>query len=338
MNSPEYEYLYDKDNQLVHFSKAIRGADYKMYIDDTDFLYTYKSGDQRQYFVSKYEKNKFANVGGESANHYNAKMKIAHDLKYFDTVFNQEVFFDKVVPERWYSEQSKRPDLSCYQNGKLVACIEILNTSRKSDEDIERLKELDCLIIEIDINNENRCEHIALPKVLESNREKYKELSEQYKRVKREEQCDLSERVQFAVRVETQFDYDPSENLRELKAEYNRSAENLQRGLSEIFDIEEQIETGSTFRVKTIANWLQKRLPRDLRKQFNFAESEQRIRDVETRITEINSTRSPEFKRQITDTQSRISKIIEEIKRIEGMVRFRRTRIGHEETKMQRGF
>jgi hypothetical protein len=325
MNNPEYEYLYNEDNQLVHYSKAIRGADYKMYIDDNDFLYTYKSGDQRQYFVSKkVSNNPFAKItNGESADHYNSKMKIAHDLKYFDTVFNQEVFFDKVVPERWYSEQSKRPDLSCYQNGKLVACIEILNTSRKSEEDIERLKELDCLIIEIDINNENRCEHIALPKVFEFYKRELNNAQSENRRV----EAELRKVSESAQR-----------ELSELKAEYNRSAENLQRGLSEIFDIEEQIETGSTFRVKTIANWLQKRLPRDLRKQFNFTESEQRIGDVKNRITEINSTRSPEFRRKITDTQSRISKIIEEIKRIEGMVRFRRTRIGHEETKMQRGF
>lgn len=334
MNDKAYEYLFNTDNKLVHHTEAVRLGDYKMYPGDTEYLYTYKAGDQRQYFVlKKTSSNPFAKIssilfGTETTEHYNTKMKIAHELKYFDTVFNQEILFDEIIPERYFFDQKKKPDLSCYQNGKLVACIEIYNTSKKSNEDIEKLKDLDCLIIEIDINNENRCEHIALPKVFEF-----------YKR-----ELDFakseSRRVEAKLRNVSESAQD---ELSELKAEYNKSAEDLQKGLSEIVGVEEQIKTGSTFRVQRIVEWLQKRIPRDSRKQYIFEATARRIgefknRIEEIRIGEINSTRSPEFRREITVTQSGISKIVEEIKRIEAMLRFRRTRIGHEETKMQRGF
>lgn len=329
MNDKAYEYLYNTDNKLVHYTEAERLADYKMYPDDNEYLYTYKAGDQRQYFVSKKTSNNpFAKIsgnlsGGETPEHYNAKMKIAHELKYFDTVFNKEVLFDAVIPERYCLDQKKRPDLSCYQNGKLVACIEIFNTSKKSDEDIEKLKELDCLIIEIDINNGNRCEHIALPKIFEF-----------YKRELRKSESEIRSTESQLKRISESA----QRELSELKAEYNRSAENLQKGLSEITDIKGQIETGSTLRVKEINNWLQKRMPRDLRKQFDFRETARRIEEINEDIARLTKQQSPEFAKRIREVAGEISKVNERIATVRGAIYFRRTRIGHEETKMQRGY
>lgn len=202
----KYEYLYNSDNILTHNSEAIRGDDYRIY-PNTPLDFTYKEGQERQFFTLKLD-NPFSIIsgGGESVEHYNAKMKIAHEKKYYDTVFKQEILFDEVIAEQWH-EIKKRPDLSCYNNGKLIACIEIFNSNNKKAEDINKLKELDCLIIEIDINNGNRCEHIALQKVLEDNKRKYtdfereiSELETEYNRVAKEsnpEFFELKRRIDF---------------------------------------------------------------------------------------------------------------------------------------------
>jgi len=184
MSNLKYEYLFNKDNILIHHLEAVRLNEYKLYADsELDFIY--KAGDQRQFFSLKIDDNNiFSNVGGESVQHYNAKMKIVYDKKYFDSVFNTYIYFDDVIPEEWLGK--KRPDLSCYQDNKLVACIEIHNTNKKTLEDIEIFKELSCLIVEIDINNENKCEHIALPKIFEIYRKEYYNLKSRIRDCKTE--------------------------------------------------------------------------------------------------------------------------------------------------------
>lgn len=325
MNNPRYNYLYDSDNVLVYHSNAIRGGDYKMYIDDKEYLFTYKSGDERQYFVSKKTPtNPFAKIsvvggGGETDDHYNAKMQIVYELKYFDTIFNQEVIFDKVVAEKYYPDQMKRPDLSCYQDGKLVACIEILNTSRKSENDIEKLKELDCLIIEIDINNENRCSHIAFPKVFERKRS---EINEVESRVDKLESEYRESKRNFQQR------------LSEIRSGYEGYSKGLEGLQSEITGIEEQIEAGATLRVKEINEWLQKRLPNDLRKQYENRGLEEGIAELRSRISELAERNSPELRSRIKETPI----IKAEVERLEGRVRFITTRIGHKNTIIQRGY
>lgn len=190
MKDLKYEYLYNSLNEITHISDAIKGEFYKMYKDEP-LSFMVRDGDvnQKHFALIKESTNPFEVVGiigggSESPEHFNAKMKIAKELKYYDTIFKTDIHFDEVIAEKLY-DVKKRPDLSCYQNGVLVACIEVFNTSKKSEEDIEKLKELDCLIVEIDIKNENRCKHIALPKMYEPYRTRCSELEGEIEHVER---------------------------------------------------------------------------------------------------------------------------------------------------------
>lgn len=184
----KYEYLFDADNKLVHNSEAIRLNEYRLYPGEP-LDYIYKQGDEREYFAKKIESNNdFAFIGvkpsgiyGESPEHYNAKMKIVHEKKYFDTIFNQCIEFDLVVPE-FYHDIKKRPDLSCYDaKNKLVCCIEICWSNAKTEIDIIKLKELKVPIIEIHLKNDNKSKHLVLTEVLESNKSVFEELQKQFR-------------------------------------------------------------------------------------------------------------------------------------------------------------
>jgi hypothetical protein len=184
----KYEYLFDADNKLVHNSEAIRLNEYRLYPNEP-LDYIYKQGDEREYFAKKIETNNvFGFVGvkeqgiyGESPEHYNAKMKIVHESKYFDTIFNQWIEFDLVVPE-FYHDIKKRPDLSCYDaKNKLVCCIEICWSNAKTEIDIIKLKELKVPIIEIHLKNDNKSKHLVLTEVLESNKSVFEELQKQFR-------------------------------------------------------------------------------------------------------------------------------------------------------------
>lgn len=184
----KYEYLFDIDNNLVHNSKAIRLNEYRLYPNEP-LDYIYKQGEEREYFAKKIESNNdFAFIGvkqsgiyGESPEHYNEKMKIVDEKKYFDTIFNQWIEFDNVVAE-FYHDIKKRPDLSCYDSkNDLVCCIEICWSNAKTEIDIEKLKKLKVPIIEIDVKNDNRCKHIVLTEVLEFNKSKFEELQKEYR-------------------------------------------------------------------------------------------------------------------------------------------------------------
>jgi hypothetical protein len=184
----KYEYLFDADNKLVHNSQAIRLNEYRLYPNEP-LDYIYKQGDEREYFAKKIETNNvFGFVGvkeqgiyGESPEHYNAKMKIVHESKYFDTIFNQWIEFDLVVPE-FYHDIKKRPDLSCYDaKNKLVCCIEICWSNAKTEIDIIKLKELKVPIIEIHLKNDNKSKHLVLTEVLESNKSVFEELQKQFR-------------------------------------------------------------------------------------------------------------------------------------------------------------
>jgi hypothetical protein len=327
MSEIKYQYLYNKDNLLIHHSKAIRGEDYRIRID-FPLDYTYKQGEERAYFVSKINTNNpFFDVGnkggfgGESIEHHNAKMEIVFNKKYFDTVFEKWIEFDEVLPE--VRHDNKQPDLSCYIDKKLVCCIEIFNTNAKTENDILELKKIGVPIIEIDINNENRCKHIVLPTLLEANREKYEELSREYKSAKTEEQRDLSERIFHAVEIETQFDDNPTREMRELEEEYFRLADELQSGLSGITREIEIIESGTesfkrrnkdklTERIKRVNQWLQARIQR-----FGIEEGAgNKIKTTEREIKKIEADRE---KRDY-----RSGKFESEIDSIKGTIKERR--------------
>lgn len=208
MSEIKYEYLYNEFNELIHKTNAIRGADYRMY-KDFPLDYTFKQGDQREFFTLK---NGSEN-GGESPEHYNAKMKIVKEKKYFDTIFKQWIEFDNVV-EEIYQIGNKKPDLSCYNDkGELVMCIEIFFTHRKSEEDIEQLKKIKVPIVEINIKNENKCNHIILPALLESKRRKFKKIKSEIFTIEKAKQFNndtdreyrneiekYQEKIQFCIR------------------------------------------------------------------------------------------------------------------------------------------
>jgi hypothetical protein len=166
----EYTRLFNENNVLTHWKDAIRGNKYKLY-QDTELDFVFKQGDKREYYatiIGTY------NNYGESPEHYNAKMEIVNNKYYYDTIFKQNIYFDEVIPEK--TQNTKRPDLSCYTNNKLVCCIEIFYTNAKNEIDIEELKKIQVPIIEINIKNENRCKHIILPTLLEINRKEFNRL------------------------------------------------------------------------------------------------------------------------------------------------------------------
>lgn len=188
----KYIYLYNTENVLTHFKEAIRGDDYKMYPNEP-LDYTFKKGTKLEYFSLKNN----STSGGESAEHYNAKMKIAKEKKYYDTIFKETVYFNKVVPEKFLLE-NKKSDLSCYdENDNLVCIIEILYSNKKTIEDIEKLKLNKVAVIEIDIKNGNKCEHLILPTLLESNRAEYNNLE-----IEKQELDLYYKRIEAKLRVE----------------------------------------------------------------------------------------------------------------------------------------
>ena len=289
----KYEYLFDVNDKLVHHSEAIRLNEYRLYPGEP-LDYIYKQGDEREYFAKKIEStNVFGLIGiqekgiyGESPEHYNAKMKIVHEKKYFDTIFNQWIEFYNVVPE-FYHEIKKRPDLSCYdENNNLVCCIEICWSNAKTEIDIEKLKQLNVPIIEINVKNDNRCKHLILPILLEANRQKLADINFKLQEFEQEQQ--------------------------QLETEYNRLADQLQEGSSRITTDIKYFEINFKGEVKRrldkINNWLQKRL-----KRFAFEDNaDQKIKYIER-----------EFKRIKNEGEKRdyrIGKLESEIKSVESKI------------------
>jgi hypothetical protein len=182
----KYNFAYNEFGSVVKFDECETNRIYYRYPDLTHELIL-ADGEIRKYLrVSK--NNPFDYEGslsgsGESEEHYNAKMEIVYNKKYYDTIFNSWVEFDKVVAE--FKQASKIPDLSCYdEKDKLICCIEIYNTHKKSIEDIEELKNINVPIIEIDINNGNKCRHIILPKLLRDNKREIERINSETESIK----------------------------------------------------------------------------------------------------------------------------------------------------------
>lgn len=240
-----YERLYNANNEIVHCSKAIKGGDYKKYIEETEFNYTYKEGEEKKYFTLKIQSsNIFYKIdigGGESREHYNEKMKIVDEKKYYDTIFKQWIEFDNCVVEQWFPEDDirKRPDISCYdKSNKLIFCIEICYSNAKSTQDIVKLKNLKVPIIEIYIKYDNRCKHIVLPEILESNRGKYFNIKEQIKFFE-----DNNSRESTEINILKKSTGGESRNYKEFE---NSETQTYQKNMYS--------------KVSNIDNWLQKRL------------------------------------------------------------------------------
>ena len=177
----KYEYFYDSDKVLTHIDDAFKPNIYTS-IEGVEFIV--RDGDKniKHYAVKDTLKSLGFGFtgGGESPEHYNAKMKIVKELKYYDDVFNQEIQFAKVVPEKGIND--KIPDLSCYdKEDNLVMLIEIKYTNEKSEEDIKKLAINKIPLIEIDIKNDNKCKHLILPEALEVNKPRLKEVQRLFK-------------------------------------------------------------------------------------------------------------------------------------------------------------
>jgi hypothetical protein len=226
MSDVKYEYLYNEFDVLTHYSEAIRGDSYKLY-KNLPLDYTFAQGEEREYFRKKESNNPLAGVGkkstvSESPEHYNAKMIIVRSKKFYDTIFKKWIEFDNIIPEQ--KQENKKPDLSCYNlKGELIMCIEILYTHKKSYEDILELKKLNIPITEINIKDDNKCKHIVLPKILESNRGEFEIITNRIKQYKRNFSKELVE---------------------------------LEEGVS---NIKKQIEREGTYRIQKIKTWLRER-------------------------------------------------------------------------------
>jgi hypothetical protein len=289
----KYEYLFDANDKLVHHSEAIRLNEYRLYPGEP-LDYIYKQGDEREYFAKKIESNNdFAFIGVkqsgsyvESPEHYNAKMKIVHEKKYFDTIFNQWIEFDNVVPE-FYHDIKKRPDLSCYDaNNKLVCCIEICYTNAKTEIDIEKLKQLKVPIIEINLKNDNRSKHIVLTEVLESNKQKYTDINFRLRELEQEQQ--------------------------RIESKYNRLADELQKGLSGITTDVKYFEINFKSEVKRRLDKIDKWLQTRLQSYGVEADADQKIKHVEREIKRIEN--------EGEKRDYRIGKLESEVKSVESKI------------------
>jgi hypothetical protein len=264
-----HERLFDEFNKIVHFTKAIKGNQYRKY-PNAPLDYIFRAGDKNiHHFSLKSEGfNPFAGISNnstkeESAEHYNAKMEIADNKKYFDTIFNQWIEFDNVVTEFWH-DIKKRPDLSCYDSkNNLVCCIEICWSNAKTEIDIVKLKNLKVPIIEIHLKNDNKSKHLIFPTLLESNRQKLADINLKLREFEQEQQG--------------------------LEAQYNRLADELQKGLSGITTDVKYFEINFKGEIKTrldkIDNWLQTR-----KQRFGIEiDADKKIKVIEREIKRIEN-------------------------------------------------
>jgi len=241
MSDVKYEYLYNEFNILTHYSKAKRGNSYKLY-ENLPLDYTFAQGEEREYFRIKESNNPFASIGkkntvSESPEHYNAKMKIVNDKKFFDTIFEKWIEFDNIIPEQ--QQDIKKPDLSCYNSkGELIMCIEILYSHKKSYEDIIELRKLNVPITEINIKDDNKCEHIILPKILESNRGEFEIITDRVKQYKRNFSKELVELEEGVANIKKQIEREGTDRIQKIKTwirerSYSRININIQIGNQE---------------------------------------------------------------------------------------------------------
>lgn len=232
----KYKYLYNEKSELVFIDNASKG-DYKYNKYDVDYNYCYVKSYKREdgvkvraHFSLKSNNPLFIQGGlNESIEHSNACRKIVYEKKYFDTIFNQDVYFD-FVEEGKKVKFGMKPDLLCYNENKLVLIIEIHYTNAKTLEDIEKLKKYNVPVVQIHIKNENECEHLILPTLLEANRQKYNELDSEYKRVKKKERRELSETDEGIIREKTERE--TSSDWFEIKG-LEKKTEELQRRIQQ---------------------------------------------------------------------------------------------------------
>ena len=97
----KYEYFYDSNKVLTHIDDAFRPNIYTS-VEGVEFIVRHGEKNIKHYAVKERVSalSYGFDGGGESPEHYNAKMKIVKELKYYDSILKQEVHFAKVVPEK----------------------------------------------------------------------------------------------------------------------------------------------------------------------------------------------------------------------------------------------
>lgn len=288
----KYSYAYDKKGEILSATECEKNETYF-----ADYNLTVKlvkaEGEQRQY-LRLANNNVFADIGrggnsqGESEEHFNAKMKIVKDGGYFDTIFDQFVSANKLIPE--FKQGNKKPDISCYdENNNLVMCIEIFHTHKKSEKDIEELRKLNVPVIEIDIKNGNKCRHIILTALLERHdaaiRSNYREQREIQKSIN-----DIEGRFDKAIQ---RISNERGADFEKIQVEYSY--------------LEREIKKERTTRVFRIDKWIQGRKEDIKRKVFAIESNKWSIIEQDERYKQIES-----------DLKQKRNAIIDNIKIIKG--------------------
>src|SRR5699024_326079 len=142
----------------------------------------------------------------------------------------------------------KTPDLSCYVDGELVMIIEIAKSNPKTQEDIEELKKIGVPLVEINIEDNEQCRHLILPKILASNTEKYREVLERNERVANKiraiesvERGSIEANVQADIRRARRADFERLDNLkREIEGIENSIREYSRRNDPDYISIENE--------------------------------------------------------------------------------------------------
>lgn len=325
----KYKYLYNEKSKLVFVDDASKG-NYKYDKDDVDYNYCYVKSYEREdgvkvraHFSLKSNNPLFIQGGlNESIEHRNACRKIVYEKKYFDTIFDKTVFFD-FVEEGKKIEHGMKPDLLCYNDNKLVLIIEIHYTNAKTLEDIEKLKNYNVPVVQIHIKNENECEHLILPTLLEVNRQKYNELHSEYKRVKREERRGLSrtdeEIIQETIERDTSSEWLEVEELEKKTKELQRRIEKSESEYTRLKN-----ESSSTFRVARVKlNYIEQKIKKVNKSRINAKEYyrfyHERISNIREKIQSVNrkiqAIKPNSEKISIREIQ-KIEREIEKVKRL----------------------
>ena len=311
MKELKYIRLFDSKGILTHINDAEKGEIYNQYIGE-EVEYIVREGDiNRKHFSAKNPFNELSMVnfsgGGESIDHYNAKMEIVFNKKYFDTIIGKEITFHRVLAERKIN--NKIPDISCYDaNDNLVMVIEIYNTNKKNDLDIQELKTINVPVVEIDINNGNKCEHLILPTLLEANKPRYKEIRGLLSWIGSE-----TSRQNFRIRDLRDL---ASEQIRESGERYRRGYSDIEREHSKL---EKEFKKERSTRLEGIYYYLQQRLRRikvDNYRIGNVEELGEQYRKLKVRAKTIGN--------EIFKSEYRNDKLREKIEGIESEINDRK--------------
>ena len=296
----KYEYFYDSNKVLTHIDDAFRPNIYTS-IQGVEFIVRHGEKNIKHYAVKERMSALsygFAG-GGESPEHYNAKMKIVKELKYYDSILKQEVHFAKVVPEKKINE--KIPDLSCYDDkDELVMLIEIKYSNEKSEEDIEKLSVNKVPTVEIDIKNDNRCKHLVLTEALEANKPRFEEV----RRLSKE----YNEKTQEKIRRQDNRNVGVDKAIRNCYINIDKFKEGIRGdGSTESLQIKKNIEE---FREGIQTNGSKE-----------TREIERNIDKFREGIQSNGTERTREISRNIKEKDYRIGDIKQEIKRNKSTIR-----------------